>query len=1221
MASTFSLSNEFSKEFGNEKTSLSDLYFDDLDKRVDSITTERIEKGNTVLGTYKVISDPISGGMGSVWCVHHESWDADLAMKRPQPRYFAEGSDKRKEQFIKECEHWIDLGLHPNIVSCYYVREIGGVPTIFSEWMDGGSLSDRIKDGSLYEGTEDNIQERILDIAIQSARGLQYSHENGLIHQDMKPGNLLLTKDWDAKVADFGLAKAKSKLNDKSDTAKTTGGTLAYCPKEQREGEEPARWMDVYAWALTVLSMYEGQEYPHKNENNDWEYPWLTGAEAKENLEMYFSKCEHNIPDEMLDLLRACINNKPDGFDDIEKKLIGIYYDTVGSKYARKSVKITDSPESMNNLALSYIDLGNTEYAERLLKVTKGKKWKGYNAAAYNYANILQGLDREVYENPIKNIGSHILPFDDAGWLLLYAENRDKDAAEEMLSECEGRLPEQIESYVSGVRQSLLAEDIKMYSYPASAGVLSPSGKEILIVSRHGGQLILIDAETGDTVREFTVPYEHPLHNAECILLSDDGEMVYLIDSEQVRVKEQMSPYSSAIGKGFHHRLYIWRYADGGFIDALEGPTLKEDKHGKHSHRARAVLKDDRFLFVTRDLEVIVNGWDNKWLWDLKSGRCYREHAPADLYIKSSPNHKDVFDPLTSELTSISVFKDIETGERYLSVVDNVDFYVPDDNKPKYLHRTEEYSFSGLAEAQAAGFGFLPDIPCPDPRERRFEKESFELPYSRGLYWHERNKTRYTDLSGDHGDNTGEITDGSGFPRMVFHARQFSFDREKSRLLVTYEDCVKLYPLDQPFTRYRAPYLLCRIRTVRETEDKKAELERISSAVSEKVKEQDIKGAMELLEQARQYYADGYVLEVAKIGALISTAAKPVRLHSIKNIVSEYYGLIFEGTTGHTQTAGGKSYTVMEPTIKRSGAPEHEIYEVCGHAGKVSYFEEAPMMKVTAIGDIVRLNPPYLAVSNSNTKEWIADYPLPGKMKCMVILPGGREALAVIYDEVWLTRDPEFRTDTYEEDIPWSVLKSINIKPKEYKYKVRQRSKVADCLKLYSLNLESGVVTEIGRGFAGVNHREKHSTKSGLWYLNGKLTFKDRFVINLTTDRTNTGWQHMTDKLTGEEINCSHARYAVMSDDGRYLIIDDNLMILDWDWEPADADTPQKIVIDYDLGEYIRFAEEKKNIRFLNSSGGRQEKKSPVKAVEKRTERKTENPGKKGFFGRLFSKK
>ena len=69
-----------------------------------------------------------------------------------------------------------------------------------------------IKDGTLYDGTKAEVQKRLLDIAIQFGRGLHYAHENNLIHQDVKPDNLLLDGDWTAKVSDFGLAKARSFL-------------------------------------------------------------------------------------------------------------------------------------------------------------------------------------------------------------------------------------------------------------------------------------------------------------------------------------------------------------------------------------------------------------------------------------------------------------------------------------------------------------------------------------------------------------------------------------------------------------------------------------------------------------------------------------------------------------------------------------------------------------------------------------------------------------------------------------------------------------------------------------------------------------------------------------------------------------------------------------------------------------------------------------------------
>jgi hypothetical protein len=130
------------------------------------------EKGASLLDTYRIESDAIEGGMGAVWRVHHTGWNVDLAMKRPKAGMFQ--TEKQKENFIRECDAWIKLGLHPHIVSCYYVRRIGDTPTIFSEWMDGGSLKNAINDGRLYEG---NAAARILDIAIQFARGLHYATE------------------------------------------------------------------------------------------------------------------------------------------------------------------------------------------------------------------------------------------------------------------------------------------------------------------------------------------------------------------------------------------------------------------------------------------------------------------------------------------------------------------------------------------------------------------------------------------------------------------------------------------------------------------------------------------------------------------------------------------------------------------------------------------------------------------------------------------------------------------------------------------------------------------------------------------------------------------------------------------------------------------------------------------------------------------------------------
>ncbi|MBR5975696.1 MAG: serine/threonine protein kinase [Clostridiales bacterium] len=321
-----------------------------------ALTNEKIDKGNFILDTYKVVSDSISGGMGSVWRVHHMDWDIDLAMKRPHPWLFAEASDTRKEDFVRECENWINLGLHPNIVSCYYVREIGGVPSIFSEWMNGGSLKDVIRNGSLYDGDENEVLERVLDIAIQIARGLRYSHEKDLIHQDVKPGNILLTDKWEAKVADFGLAKAQSNLTDGTE-AQSSGFTPEYCPKKQAEGKTAEAWMDVYAWALTVAEMCIGRR------------TWESGAQAEEGIDFDVSDRRITVPESMRILLNRCLKHgKPEGisaFEDVEDALKEIFREVTGNEYRRVGYADMDvSADNLNNYAMSMLDLGQKQLAE-----------------------------------------------------------------------------------------------------------------------------------------------------------------------------------------------------------------------------------------------------------------------------------------------------------------------------------------------------------------------------------------------------------------------------------------------------------------------------------------------------------------------------------------------------------------------------------------------------------------------------------------------------------------------------------------------------------------------------------------------------------------------------------------------------------------------------------------------------------------------------------------
>ena len=371
MSNSFSeISNPISRASVRESDSFYEAFQYDAERRggqkePEAISNEKIQPGDVFLETYEVTSEAVHGGMGSVWKVHHRNWNADLAMKRPRPAFFAEAGPERKKDFIEECDHWMKLGLHPNISTCYYVREIGGVPTVFSEWMERGSLKDCIRDGSLYDGTPEEQQERILDIAVQAARGLIYAHEEKLIHQDMKPGNLLISTDWEAKVSDFGLVRACYSWEEgKEIRAGSLGGTEAYCPKEQADGAAAEEWMDCYSWALTVMEMYAGKRI------------WEKGTDAFEIIFRELDKAEPDFrvlpPAGWTDALREDLGTgtgRPRSLGELENLLTAAYRELTGGPYPRREAKKQGHDAgTVNNIALSYLDLGMEEAASELLE-------------------------------------------------------------------------------------------------------------------------------------------------------------------------------------------------------------------------------------------------------------------------------------------------------------------------------------------------------------------------------------------------------------------------------------------------------------------------------------------------------------------------------------------------------------------------------------------------------------------------------------------------------------------------------------------------------------------------------------------------------------------------------------------------------------------------------------------------------------------------------------
>ncbi|MBI1917331.1 MAG: protein kinase [Planctomycetes bacterium] len=155
--------------------------------------------GTVVDGRYEVRRLLGAGTFGAVWQARHKEWGIDLAVK--ELRTDKKAGEQRRRVFLRECQAWIDLGLHPHVITAWYVRELDGTPYLFLEYCDGGSLAEWIDQGKTRELAT------ALDIGIQLCWGLAHCHSKGIVHRDFKPLNVLMTQDGTAKLTDFGTVK------------------------------------------------------------------------------------------------------------------------------------------------------------------------------------------------------------------------------------------------------------------------------------------------------------------------------------------------------------------------------------------------------------------------------------------------------------------------------------------------------------------------------------------------------------------------------------------------------------------------------------------------------------------------------------------------------------------------------------------------------------------------------------------------------------------------------------------------------------------------------------------------------------------------------------------------------------------------------------------------------------------------------------------------------
>ena len=167
----------------------------------------------TKLGPYEIVGPLGAGGMGEVYRARDTRLDRDVAIKVLSGHFVS--SPSLKERFEREARTISQLS-HPNICALYDVGSQDGADYLVMECLEGESLADRLIRGPL-------TVEEVLRYGAQVADALDKAHQHGVIHRDLKPGNIMLTKTG-AKVLDFGLAKqAQAKTPSSSALTAMTG--------------------------------------------------------------------------------------------------------------------------------------------------------------------------------------------------------------------------------------------------------------------------------------------------------------------------------------------------------------------------------------------------------------------------------------------------------------------------------------------------------------------------------------------------------------------------------------------------------------------------------------------------------------------------------------------------------------------------------------------------------------------------------------------------------------------------------------------------------------------------------------------------------------------------------------------------------------------------------------------------------------------------------------
>lgn len=206
------------------------------------------------VGSYQILSRLGKGGMGEVYLAEDSRLGRKVALKFLSNEFLEDEWAKR--QLLKEAQAAAILD-HPNICSVYGIEEVEGRSFIVMQFINGQTLAELIRKKTIKP-------QQVPELARQIASALAEAHSHGIIHRDMKPGNIMVTSAGQVKVLDFGLAQTvhQSKRGDDSQSTRTgvLAGTVAYMSPEQLRNEKLTFSTDIFSLGVVLYELVAGEK-------------------------------------------------------------------------------------------------------------------------------------------------------------------------------------------------------------------------------------------------------------------------------------------------------------------------------------------------------------------------------------------------------------------------------------------------------------------------------------------------------------------------------------------------------------------------------------------------------------------------------------------------------------------------------------------------------------------------------------------------------------------------------------------------------------------------------------------------------------------------------------------------------------------------------------------------------------------------------------------------